>query len=263
MKLLKVYYAYFSPGNSTETVLSEITRAFHDYPVEAINLTNYDSRNMEYHFKENELVIIGSPVYGRRLPVPVTEALSRFSGINTPAVLVATYGNGDIGDTVTELSNVVSEKGFIPVAAATFVCQHTYLSECGQGRPDENDLETAREFGEKLRDRLRLMITYDVKKLDLPGSYPYAKPPMTRFPFNVETNDYCIYCMLCAGICPVKAVSESNPKSIDNDKCVRCGSCLRICPTQAKYFTEEPFRALQKKLAPLCDIHKEPWYTIG
>ena len=42
MQLLKVYYAYFSPGNTTEKVLSQIASSFENYPVESINLTNYD-----------------------------------------------------------------------------------------------------------------------------------------------------------------------------------------------------------------------------
>ena len=86
---------------------------------------------------------------------------------------------------------------------------------------------------------------------------------MGEFPFKVETNEYCIYCMLCTDVCPVKAISESNPKDIDSSICLRCGSCLRICPTQAKYFTEEPFKVLQEKLSPLCGVRKENWYTIA
>ena len=90
MQLLKVYYAYFSPGNTTEKVLSRIASSFENYPVESINLTSYDERQQEHHFKENELLIIGVPAYGGRVPVPVVDALSRFSGLNTPVVLVAT-----------------------------------------------------------------------------------------------------------------------------------------------------------------------------
>ena len=105
MQLLKVYYAYFSPGNTTEKVLSQIASSFENYPVESINLTSYDERQQEHHFKENELLILGVPSYGGRVPIPVIDALSRFSGLNTPVVLVATYGNRDIDDTLMELKN--------------------------------------------------------------------------------------------------------------------------------------------------------------
>lgn len=263
MQLLKIYYAYFSPGNTTEKVVSHIASSFQNYPVESINLTDYATRQEDYYFKENELLIIGVPAYGGRVPAPVVDALRHFTGSNTPVVLVATYGNRDIDDTLIELKKNVIDKGFIPVGAASFVCQHTFLKECAEGRPDEEDLKMAGEFGDKLKERLRLLVTYDAGDLEVPGTFPYTKPPMGEFPFKVETNEYCIYCMLCADICPVKAISESNPKEIDSSICLRCGSCLRICPTQAKYFTEEPFKVLQEKLSPLCGVRKENWYTIA
>ena len=96
MQLLKIYYAYFSPGNTTEKVVSHIASSFQNYPVESINLTDYATRQEDYYFKENELLIIGVPAYGGRVPAPVVDALRHFTGSNTPVVLVATYGNRDI-----------------------------------------------------------------------------------------------------------------------------------------------------------------------
>ena len=88
-----------------------------------------------------------------------------------------------------ELKKNVTDKGFIPIGAASFVCQHTFLKECAEGRPDEEDLKIAKEFGDKLKERLRLLVTYDTGNLEVPGSFPYTKPPMGEFPFRVETND--------------------------------------------------------------------------
>ena len=133
MQLLKIYYAYFSPGNTTEKVVSHIASSFQNYPVESINLTDYATRQEDYYFKENELLIIGVPAYGGRVPAPVVDALRHFTGSNTPVVLVATYGNRDIDDTLIELKKNVIDKGFIPVGAASFVCQHTFLKECAEG----------------------------------------------------------------------------------------------------------------------------------
>ena len=75
MQLLKIYYAYFSPGNTTEKVVSHIASSFQNYPVESINLTDYATRQEDYYFKENELLIIGVPAYGGRVPAPVVDAL--------------------------------------------------------------------------------------------------------------------------------------------------------------------------------------------
>ena len=76
----------------------------------------------EHHFKENELLIIGVPAYGGRVPAPVVDALRHFTGSNTPVVLVATYGNRDIDDTLIELKKNVIDKGFIPTQEKGLGC---------------------------------------------------------------------------------------------------------------------------------------------
>lgn len=263
MKILKVYCAYFSPSDTTKKVVKGIAEAFSDYPMEELDLTKYDVRQKKYDFNDSDLLILGAPAYAGRIPAPVAECLSRFHGINTPVVLVGTYGNRALDDTLMELYKNVVDKGFIPVAAGSFSCQHTFLSEVAQGRPDEKDMEIIHTFGKEIRERLRVAVTFGMDPLKLPGSYPYTKPPMGIFPFEVETNEFCIYCMLCADVCPVHAINPSNPYNIDHTACIRCGSCIRICPARAKSFTEEPFKALQEKLRPCANERKEPWYTIG
>ena len=44
MKLNKIYCAYFSPGGTTKKVIGGIAVSFDDYPMESINLTDYDVR---------------------------------------------------------------------------------------------------------------------------------------------------------------------------------------------------------------------------
>ena len=263
MKILKVYRVFFSPSETTRKVVNEIAKAFKDYPSEEIDLTRYENRQNCYCFTETDLVIVGAPAYAGRIPAPEADALSRFKGLNTPVVLVATYGNKTLDDTMMELYKIMTRQEFIPVAAGIFPCQHTFLPELAQGRPDEKDLEIIQTFGKELRERLRIAVTYSLKDLEIPGSFPYKKPPMGIFPFQVETSEYCIYCMLCADVCPMQVISHDNPFTIDHTKCIRCGSCLRICPAQAKSFTEGPFTALQEILRDYVDHRQEPWYRIG
>lgn len=263
MKLLKVYQVFFSPTGKSEKVVRTIGEAFSDYPIADIDLTNYEVRKDKHSFKENDLVIIGAPVYGGRLPAAVTEALEHFHGINTPVILTVSYGNNVVGDALLELKKVMADKGFIAVGAGYFSAQHTYLKELGQYRPDREDILDIHEFGQKARETLKLLVSYDVQPLDIPGQYPYAKPPMGALPFSVKTNETCFYCNLCVGRCPVQAISPDNPKSIDDSICIRCGACLQICPAQAKYFSGEGLEGLKKKLSANINVRKENWWEMA
>lgn len=263
MKILKVYQAYFSPTGRTERIVKGIGKAFSDYPTADIDLTSYETRQKEHSFKENDLVIIGAPVYGGRLPAAVTKALELFHGINTPVIVVVSYGNNVVGDALLELKKCMADKGFTVTGAGYFSAQHTYLKELGQYRPDVEDMAEIEAFGQQARKTLKLLVHYDIQLLGIPGQYPYEKPPMGALPFSVATNETCFYCNLCVDRCPVKAISTDNPKEIDGDVCIRCGACIQICPAQAKFFSGDAYGGLQKKLSANVGVRKENWCEMA
>ena len=46
----------------------------------------------------------------------------------------------------------------------------------------------------------------------------------------------CIKCGVCAGECPVSAISEGDESYvIDADTCIECGACADTCPVSAPY----------------------------
>ena len=265
MEINKVTCAYFSVGGTTEKVIREVAAPFSDYATEYIDLTKHEMREDNYYFTEHDLLIVAAPAYFGRIPKPVAAVLEQhFIGEKTPAIVIGTYGNGDIGDIIMELYKILSGHDFVPFGAGEFSCQHTYLSELALGRPDEEDLAIAHEFGEKLKDRLKLLVHYAVKPMDIPGTFPYTHAVPDQIPFKVETNESCFYCMICAGICPMQAISESNPFDINDDVCIRCSACIKACPASAKYFTRTPFEQIQDNLLkPLVGTRKESRYWIG
>ena len=46
-------------------------------------------------------------------------------------------------------------------------------------------------------------------------------------------NDSCIACGACVSECPVDAISEGDPYTIDADLCTDCGACSGACPVDA------------------------------
>ena len=62
--------------------------------------------------------------------------------------------------------------------------------------------------------------------------------------------DRCIGCGECEIICPVKAISLKNKKSVvDSAKCIGCASCLGVCPTMAMFIDFEAGDKVQEKMA--------------
>jgi len=48
-----------------------------------------------------------------------------------------------------------------------------------------------------------------------------------------KISDECIACGSCLPECPVEAIEEGNPYTIDADKCTDCGNCAEVCPVDA------------------------------
>ncbi|HNX28234.1 MAG TPA: 4Fe-4S binding protein [Syntrophomonadaceae bacterium] len=49
----------------------------------------------------------------------------------------------------------------------------------------------------------------------------------------VIVPDKCSSCGLCADVCPVEAISQIGPYSIDTLLCIACGACYDNCPCMA------------------------------
>lgn len=256
MNIEKVNLVYFSPTGNTKKTVENIARGIGLDTIE-YDLTSPEERDKKYSFDENDLVIIGAPVYSGRIPKLVEELFSGLSAQKSPAILVVTYGNREYDDALLELKNLSKTKGFIPIAAGAFIGEHTYSSIIANNRPDQSDIEKMICFGKQIKQKLQDSESFD-EDLEVKGNYPYKKVNRSSA-IAPETNDYCTNCMVCVKKCPTKAISNDNPKQIDMSKCIMCFACVKNCPVNAKDVQIKAFWDKIKSLELACSsIRKEP-----
>ena len=124
-------------------------------PVRALDLTHAVPRPET--LSADTVAVFAAPVYGGRIPRTALERMEGIRGEGTPAVVIAVYGNRAFEKAAAELADFVRARGFVPVAAAAFVGEHSYSTErtpIAAGRPDGQDLAAAEAFGRAVRRKL-------------------------------------------------------------------------------------------------------------
>lgn len=249
MKIEKVNLVYFSPIRSTGTILKAIASVFDAEIVEHDYTYKIKSQDVP-SFGQNELVIVGSPVYGGRLPEAAEPFFKKLKGHKTPVVPVVVFGNRDFEDALLELSDYLKENDFNVVSAGAFVAEHSFGSEIAGGRPDKEDINTAKSFGQEIIKKLESLVDIsELAEIKVSGNFPYKDRGPAKEPWAPVTTDDCIMCGACVVVCPMGIINADNPKEItDFASCLHCCSCVQTCPVGAKIFTAEPFKKVKQFL---------------
>lgn len=255
MHINKINSIYFSPNGSTKKIVKSISVGLGNYQLEEINLNSIESRRVKRDFKEDELLVIGIPVYADRLPIISEDIFDNIKGNMTPAIAIVSYGNRDYGDALLELKNKLEEKGFIIISAAAIIGEHCLNTKVAKGRPDKKDELKIREYADKVGEKLKSID--NIKKIEnikIKGDYPYHPLKSQHTPSG---DSKCIQCGRCQENCPVNAIDKEDYRKTDSNKCIFCGRCIQVCPTNARDMKDESFLAFMNKLETIAGQRRE------
>jgi ferredoxin len=208
-----------------------------------VDLTNPKTRKGFNGKIDGYLVLIGTPVYEGSVPFIVMEPFLKLEGEGKWTAAVGVYGNRSPERYVSELSGLLTDRGFKIIAGAEFVAEHSYAhndAPAATGRPDGADLEVAYSLGEKIAEKMVDPVEVNIgskplkfgdKYKDRTGWVGERLKKMIMGP--VYDAEKCIQCNKCVEVCPVEAV-DAFTYATDADACIKCMACVKSCPTEVK-----------------------------
>ena len=252
---------YFSATGTSKKVALAISQSIAtEFVVEDITFQSLQNTT----YATNDLLCVAVPVYGGGVAPVALKRLEAIRGNNTPAVVVVVYGNRNFERAAVQMSDFLAERGFITIAVAAFVGEHSYSTEqypIAVGRPAEGDINDAKHFGQLVKEKLATGIeSVDVSALQCPDSgeenvkafvefvkgyqAEQAKNPIKLLPITDE--DRCVMCGVCVDVCPMEAIDRENVSVVDSTLCIKCCACVKECPKEAKTLNS-PFAPMLSK----------------
>ncbi len=263
MEISKINIVYFSPTHTSAKVAKAIAKGFGNIDSEVFDATR---KEVSLKAEKGSLTIVAVPVYGGHIAITARHRLEMLEGNGTPVIPVVVYGNRAYEEALKELAALLEEKGFVAVAGATFVGEHSYSTDkkpIAKGRPDGNDLAFAENFGKALSVKINNLSDAESGKVDVAKIRKLKQPffKLLGFVFNVlrlrrsgkpmpvtplTDESLCKHCGACVVACPVAAIEKGREEVTNASRCIRCCACVKVCPHKAITF-DTPFADLLSK----------------
>ncbi|WP_320174390.1 4Fe-4S binding protein [Maridesulfovibrio sp.] len=259
MSCKKLKMICFSPTRTTRRILDAIAEGVGAEHLEVVDVTRADRVPETCDCADNDLVIIGAPVYGGRIPLTAVERFKALKSCGSSVVPVVVYGNRAYEDALIELADIATEAGFKTLAGAAFIGEHSFSNDktpIAVSRPDEDDLGKAREFGKSLVAKLADGSLF-AEDVDIPGNRPYKERSPKASAAPISNND-CQLCGACERVCPTAAISVGSLVENDPDKCIFCCACVKVCTFEARKLEVPRLLEVSQWLADNFSERREP-----
>lgn len=260
MSCSKLKIICFSPTRTTRKILEAVAEGVGAQEVQIVDVTRVEEVPECHNCGDDDLVIIGAPVYAGRLPAVAVDRFARIKASAVPAALVVTYGNRAFEDALIELFDLAVDSGLKPVAGAAFIGEHSFSNSetpIAVNRPDHGDLEKAREFGKVLTGKLTAGELRDSDLIELPGNRPY-KELKEPSPVSPTTNENCELCGSCERVCPTDAIKVGAMVETDPARCILCCACVKVCAFDARKMEVPRILEISMWLAENFSERREP-----
>ncbi len=261
---------FFSPTGTTEKICKTIASGMGSVDPVILDMTHPDTRaeiieNANTVLDKIDHLIAGAPVYCGKLPLQAIECLRALRGHGKKASAVAVYGNRDYGIALHSMAEMLSQNGFHVMAAGLFIGQHSYsdVVPVAIERPDESDIEKAREFGAQILHASRPLNMEDIPiqwdKHSKSKKYTALKPTYKR--------KICVKCGKCAEVCPTGILSSETGNYLNRyskKNCIGCMACVNYCESEARITKANPIvRIIMKSvLGQASRERKEPFVIM-
>jgi len=261
---------YFSATDTTKKVVSGIAKKILENidrkkTINNIDFTMPGVRIKPVSFSEEDVVIIGVPVYAGRVPNVLLKYLNSITGNGALAIPVVVYGNRNYDDALIELKDILEFDGFKVIAGGAFIGEHSFSTTLAKNRPDEKDIAIVDDFANQIHRKIATQEeTQTVVFVN--GNQPYRKHymPKNKDGRSVDirkvapkTNSNCIDCKLCVNVCPMGSIDAEDVSKL-NGICIKCGACIKKCPSQAKYYDDKDYLRHKQELEIEFSFRREP-----
>lgn len=148
IRIMTVHDIHFSARGTTASYARAVCTAI-GLPTISSNWLRREERR-EVDISHDDLLVFSMPVYGGFIPALCRDSAVLLQGHDTPAIIVAVYGNRHYDDALVQMRGLLEERGFTVVAGAAFVARHSIFPSVAADRPDDDDLDEARSFAKGL-----------------------------------------------------------------------------------------------------------------
>ena len=255
---MNISLIYYSPTGTTQKILTQLAKELEPQIITEIDLTKEGNTNIE--IDEDDICIIGAPVYGGRIALTAIERIQKLKANNAKAIVIAVYGNRAYEDALLELKDTATECGFETIAAAAFIAEHSFSSPekpIAHGRPDKDDFAQIAEFAKQLKAKID---KGDFSTPKIHGNKPYKDRSQLPALTPETVTEKCTNCGKCIAICPTNAIEvggKTNP-----ELCTWCFACIKACPQGGRIFDNPAINGLKDKLLNMCAERREPEFFL-